>query len=125
MIKGIGIDIIETERIGKSIESKGNRFLQRVFTEKEQCFCLERKKMSIQSFAVRFAAKEAVMKALGTGWAQGVGWHDIEIITTSSGKPEILLSGKAAHIAEESGITEVHISMSHTKSYCTAFAIAE
>ena len=117
----IGTDIIECVRIAQMIEKHGEVFLQRVFTQKEIVYCSSRK-AATQHYAGRWAAKEAVLKVLGTGWAKGIQWTDVEVVNEVSGAPKIKISGKAAEIAKERGIREVMISISHCRSYATAFA---
>ncbi|MBS0267076.1 MAG: holo-ACP synthase [Planctomycetes bacterium] len=123
LIIGVGTDIIEVLRIGQMIERHGEVFLNRVFTEDEVQYCQRRKEYT-QHFAGRWAAKEAVMKTLGTGWSRGVGWRDIEVCTSRSGQPSVILRGGAREIAEQAGICEVLITISHCRSYATATAIA-
>jgi holo-[acyl-carrier protein] synthase len=123
MIVGVGTDIVEIPRIGKMIERHGEHFLQRVYTEEEIRYC-QRRKESFQHFAGRWAAKEAVMKTLGTGWTRGVGWLDIEVATKRSGQPLILIHGSAREIADHLGIGDVLISISHCRAYAMATAIA-
>jgi holo-[acyl-carrier protein] synthase len=119
MITGIGNDIIEISRIQGVIERQGQRFLDRVFTAKEQHYCLQHKE-SYRNFAGRFAAKEAIVKALGTGLKEGLTWLDIEILNDEKGKPVVLLNLKIEDLIQESSIL---ISISHCKEYATAFAI--
>ena len=121
MIHGVGTDIIEIERIKRSIERHRQHFLDRVFTEKEQEYCL-RHRESERHFAGRFAAKEAVVKALGTGFTRGIGWLDIEIENDSSGKPFVKLSSR---LQEFFGATNLSISISHCRNYAVAFAVHE
>jgi holo-[acyl-carrier protein] synthase len=123
MIVGVGTDIVEIVRIGQMIERHGEHFLQRVYTEDEIRYC-QRRKESYQHFAGRWAAKEAVMKTLGTGWTKGVGWLDIEVATRRSGQPIINIHGTARDLAGQFGIDEVLISISHCRAYATATAIA-
>ena len=122
-IIGIGTDIIECERIGRMVEKHGEHFVNRVFTEAEVRYCSERRNGD-QHFAGRWAAKEAVLKALGTGWIVGIAWQDVEIANKPSGRPVIQLHGGAAEIAKERGIQEVQISISHCQAYAVAFAVA-
>ena len=122
MIKGIGIDLVRIDRIRRAIDSN-DRFLKRVFTDKEIASG-EKKKDKYQFYGAHFATKEAVMKALGTGWRKGVRWKDIQVIHNRDGKPEIKLTGKTKEIAKRLGIDEVLVSMSHTKKYATAQALA-
>ena len=117
----IGTDIIECVRIAQMIEKHGEVFLQRVFTQKEILYCSSRK-AATQHYAGRWAAKEAVLKVLGTGWAKGIQWTDVEVVNEVSGAPIIKITGKAAEIAKERGIREVMITISHCRAYATAFA---
>jgi holo-[acyl-carrier protein] synthase len=121
MLVGLGVDIIEVPRIKKALNRWGERFLKRVFTPDERRYSL-RKAFPEQSLAARFAAKEAVMKALGTGLSGGIAWTDVEIVNTPRGKPEVRLRGK---IASRVGEKKVQISLSHTKEYAVAFAVIE
>ena len=123
MIMGLGTDIIEVSRIGMMIERHGELFLQRVFTEHEISYC-QKRKAAMQHYAGRWAAKESVMKTLGTGFSKGVGWTDIEVRSHKSGQPYIILSGGAANVAANLGIGEVLITISHCRTYATATAIA-
>jgi holo-[acyl-carrier protein] synthase len=125
VIKGIGIDIIETARISKIIENKGDSFLNKTFTSHEQEYCRNKKRGMYQSFGARFAAKEAVFKMLGTGWQKGVSWLQVEIRNDELGKPAAVLSGRAKERAEQLGISKLHLSVSHTEGYCAAFALGE
>ncbi len=118
MIKGLGIDIVEIERIQKAIDRHGIRFLNKVFTEKEQNYCLSHVHSAVR-FAVRFAAKEAVAKALGTGFS-GISFKDIEISNDARGKPFVMLSLKVATLYQS---PQIVISLSHSKEYATACAI--
>jgi len=122
-IIGIGTDIIECERIGRMLVRHRERFTNHVYTEEEVRYCSGRK-VSEQHFAGRWAAKEAVLKALGTGWITGIAWKDVEVVTQASGKPVIRLHQGAAQKASELGIAEILISISHCKSHATATAIA-
>ncbi len=121
MIRGIGIDIIEVERI-KSAVTKNSRFLQRIFTEKEIKY-FEENNYQIVSIAGNFAAKEAIVKALGTG-LRGFSWTEIEIQRDSLGKPSVVFYGQAKSIAEALGIHQMMITISHSKDYAVAQAIA-
>ena len=122
-IIGIGTDIIECERIGHMVEKHGEHFMNRVFTEDEVRYCTGRRNND-QHFAGRWAAKEAVLKALGTGWIAGITWQDVEIANEPSGRPIIRLHGGAAEIAKEREIREVQISITHCQAYAVAFAVA-
>jgi holo-[acyl-carrier protein] synthase len=119
MILGIGNDIVEIERITSLIIRYPQRFLDRVFTSYEQEYCLKKKKPALH-FAARFAAKESIVKALGTGFSQGLGWLDFEIRNDSLGKPTVLLSAFAKELL---GNPALLISISHCDQYATAFAI--
>ena len=123
MIVGLGTDIIEVVRIAQMIERHGEHFLHRVYTDDEILYC-QRRKESYQHFAGRWAAKEAVMKTLGTGWTRGVSWQDIEVCSKKSGQPVICLHGSAGELAEQMGIDEMLITISHCRAYATATAIA-
>ena len=123
-IIGIGTDIIECLRIAQMIERHGELFIRRVYTEHEIEYC-STKKASTQHYAGRWAAKEAVLKALGTGWRRGISWRDIEVRNKPGGAPTIALCGGAREVFEESGIRTMHISISHCRSHATAHAIAE
>lgn len=122
-ILGHGIDIVETTRIKRSVEEHGQRFLDRVFTPGEQRYCAANAKRYYEHLAGRFAAKEAVLKVLGTGWRGGIAWTDIEILREPSGQPRIILSGECRRIADEHGITSWHVSISHIETHATASAI--
>lgn len=119
---GAGTDIIEIERIKQAVERGGNRFLEKVFTSSERSFCDVRKDR-FSCYAARFAAKEAVLKALGTGLA-GCAFVDVEVQRPGGGRPEIKLHGAAAEIAKEKGIALILISISHNRQNAVAFAIA-
>ena len=123
MIVGLGTDIVEIERIASMIERHGDAFVHRVFTPAERAYC-GAKKHAAQHYAGRWAAKEAAMKALGTGFVPGVGWHDLEILPEPSGAPKLTLSGGAAEKAKSLGIDAILMTMSHCKAYATATAIA-
>jgi holo-[acyl-carrier protein] synthase len=123
MIAGHGIDIIETARIRQSVEEHGERFLHRVFTACEHEYCARNRKRYFEHLAGRFAAKEAVLKVLGTGWRGGIAWTDIEILCEPSGQPRVQLTGECARIARELGIVQWHVSISHIETHATASAI--
>jgi len=122
-IVGHGIDIIETTRIRRSVQEHGEHFLDRVYTPGEQQYCARSQKRYYEHLAGRFAAKEAVLKVLGTGWRGGIAWTDIEIISEASGQPKVLLTGECERIAREQGITLWHVSISHIETHATASAI--
>jgi holo-[acyl-carrier protein] synthase len=118
-----GIDMVDCDRLQQSLDQHGQRFLDRVFTPLEQDYCNRRKKSAIQSLAGRFAVKEAVLKVLGTGWTNGIAWTDIEVRNTSAGQPKVFLTGRCKEIADQLGITEIHISISHIETHAIASAI--
>jgi holo-[acyl-carrier protein] synthase len=122
-IVGHGIDIIETERIRRSVQEHGERFLDRVYTPAEQRYCARNQKRYYEHLAGRFAAKEAVLKVLGTGWRGGIAWTDVEIVAAASGQPKVRLTGECERIAHEQGITGWHVSISHIETHATASAI--
>jgi holo-[acyl-carrier protein] synthase len=124
MIVGTGIDIAEVPRIEASIARFGDRFLQRIFTEAEIRYC-ESKANQVERYAARFAAKEAAMKAIGTGWNHGVTWRDVEVCRQPGGRPNIAFHGKAAEFAAKLGAVHVALSLSHTKEYAIAQVILE
>lgn len=124
MIIGHGVDIVETARIKQMLGDHPERFLERCFTAGEQADSKSSRR-HLEHLAARFAAKEAVLKALGTGWSQGIGWTDIEIVRAESGKPSLSITGRAGEIAKELGITHWHLSMSHIASTAIASVIAE
>jgi holo-[acyl-carrier protein] synthase len=122
-ILGIGTDIIECPRIGKMIEQHGELFLRRVYTDREIRYCQARKH-AIEHFAGRWAAKEAILKALGTGWSRGIAWTDIEVRNGQTGHPRVLVCGGAKEAAMRRGIGDILISISHCRTYATAYALA-
>jgi len=122
IIVGLGTDIVEIVRIGRMVQRHGELFLTRVFTDEEIRYCQKRKEC-YQHFAGRWAAKEAVMKTLGTGWTRGVSWRDIEVTTLKSGRPVVNIHGGAKEFSEKLGIDDVLITISHCRSYATATAI--
>ncbi len=124
MICGVGVDIVAVERFRAVIERKGDKFLRRVFAEAEiryarKCACPE------ERFATRFAAKEAVLKALGTGWRRGVSFREIEVSTNKAGAPAVSLSGRALEISRALGVERLHVSLSHDSIYAVAQVVAE
>ena len=121
-VLGHGMDIVETKRIADSIERFGERFLHRVFLEGEVAYAQSMKAPHLH-LAARFAAKEAISKAFGTGIGHEMGWRDLEIIREPSGQPRVILHGKAEAFAQKRGVREVHISLSHTAEYGAASAV--
>jgi holo-[acyl-carrier protein] synthase len=124
MIVGTGIDIAEVPRIRQSIERFGDRFLRRVFTVGEIQYC-DSKANRAERYAARFAAKEAAMKALGTGWNHGVRWRDCEVVRLPGGRPSISFHGKAAEFAARLGVKNAALSLSHTAEQAIAQVILE
>ena len=122
-IYGIGIDVVEVERIASAIERHGELFLAKLFTPAERAYCAVQKRPELH-YAARFAAKEAVSKALGTGIGSQAGWLDLEITRDPSGAPKLRLQGDAALFSQSKGITEVQISLTHAREYAAANAIA-
>lgn len=122
-ILGHGIDIVETQRIRNMLDEHGRRFLDRVFTQAEQEYCARNHKRYIERLSGRFAAKEAVLKVLGTGWRGGIAWTDIDIRSEPSGQPRVVLSGECLRIAGRLGIEHWHVSISHIETHATASAI--
>jgi holo-[acyl-carrier protein] synthase len=127
VIFGTGIDLIEVDRVRLALERPltGARFKARVFTEGEVAYCESRGRARFQSYAARFAAKEATMKALGTGWNRNVGWRDIEVMRSRGRPPTIKLWGKAAQFAGSRHVTGFHLSISHSAVHAIAHVIAE
>jgi holo-[acyl-carrier protein] synthase len=122
-ILGIGTDITECLRIAQMIERHGELFITRVYTQHEIQYCQSRKQ-STQHFAGRWAAKEAVLKAVGTGWRRGISWRDVEILNQLGGKPVVALHGGLRDVADELGIGQILVSISHCRSHATAYALA-
>jgi holo-[acyl-carrier protein] synthase len=124
MIVGTGIDIAEVPRIAAAIERFGERFLRRIFTENEIRYC-DSKANRIERYAARFAAKEAALKAIGTGWKGGVSWTEVEVRREPGGRPTISFSGKAAEYAARLGVKRAALSLSHTEEQAIATVILE
>lgn len=123
MIKGTGVDIIEISRIKTAIE-KDNKFIKKIFSEKEIEYC-ESKVKKAQHYAARFASKEAFFKAIGTGWRKGMSWTDISIENNELGKPDIKLTGETLKYFNKSGYKSITLSISHSKEYAVGFVIVE
>jgi holo-[acyl-carrier protein] synthase len=124
MIVGMGIDVAEVSRIREVIESQRDRFLHRVYTENEIAYC-EQFRNKYERYAGRFAAKEAAMKALGTGWSRGVRWVDVEVVRQRGGRPTISLQGEARKIADALGVKNIALSITHTADQAIAQVIFE
>ena len=124
MIIGIGTDLVEVGRIHRSITRWGEHFLNRIYTERERAYASS-KANAAQRFAARFAAKEAGMKAIGTGWNFGVSWKDFEVVNQASGRPTVRLSGAAQQIADHLGVEHISVSLTHTATMAFAVVILE
>jgi holo-[acyl-carrier protein] synthase len=124
VIISIGIDIIEVRRIREVIE-RTPRFLERVYTSAERSYCESRGAVAAQHYAARFAAKEAALKALQTGWSGGIAWQDVEITARESGAPLLLLHGIVRQLFDQSGATAAHLSISHTTEHAIAQVVLE
>lgn len=124
MIVGTGVDIVEVPRVKAAMERFGERFVNRIFTADEIRYCRS-KNNAVERFAARFAAKEAALKAIGTGWRRGVTWHDVEVRREPSGKPTLAFSGKGADFAASLGVKRASLSLSHTTEHAIAQVILE
>ncbi len=124
MIVGTGIDIVEVLRVAQAIERFGDRFLQRIFTPDEIRYC-QSKRNAAERFAARFAAKEAALKAIGTGWKNGISWTEVEVAREPGGRPSIRFKGKAAGFAARLGMKRASLSLSHTAQLAIAKVILE
>lgn len=124
MIVSIGIDIVEVYRIRETLE-RTPRFTERVYTEKERAYCEAKGAASAQSFAARFAAKEAFLKALKTGWRGKITWQDMEILNDEQGVPHLEIKGEARKLLENLGANKIHLSISHTTDHAVAQVILE
>ena len=124
MILGTGVDLAEVPRIRAAIEKFGRRFIERIFTDREIAY-VERKANKYERYAGRFAAKEAAMKAIGTGWSRGVRWRDLEVANMPTGKPTLMFYGQAADIANRMGVKSVSLSLTHTAQLGMAHVILE
>ncbi len=122
-VLGIGTDIIECDRIARMLNRHGDLFVRRVFTPNEIDYCSGRK-MAYQHYAGRWAAKEAVLKTLGTGWSRGIHWTDVEMLHQVEGQPLIVLYDQALEVSRQLGIVQILISISHTRAHAVAFATA-
>ncbi|MGA2265025.1 MAG: holo-ACP synthase [Phycisphaerae bacterium] len=117
-----GVDMVECARLAQMIERHGRKFLNRVFTPAELDYCLD-KKRAVEHLAGRFAAKEAVLKVLGTGWRNGITWTDIEVRNHPSGQPQVKLTGRCRQIADDLGLASILVSISHIGTHAIASAI--
>lgn len=124
MIVGLGTDLAEIDRVEGSIARFGARFLERIYTAGERAYC-ERKKSSAESYAARFAAKEAGAKALGTGISHGVSWQEFEVVRAASGKPGLVLHGRAAELAAKLGVVRISLSLTHSRAMAMAVVVLE
>src|SRR5277367_1477372 len=124
MILGLGVDIAEVARMQAAIERRGERLLRRLFTERERAYC-QRFRNKYERYAGRFAAKEAAMKALGTGWRRGVRWVDLEVVRELSGRPTLSIKGEARKIAQRLGVKHIAMSITHTETQAFAQVIFE
>ena len=124
MVVGIGTDLAEISRVARSIERFGERFLQRVYTPGEIAYCQSKKNFA-ESYAARFAAKEAGAKALGTGISHGVSWQEFEVLRARSGKPSMVLHGRARELADRLGVTGIALSITHSRDTAMAVVLLE
>ena len=122
-IFGIGIDVIEIERVEQAIEAFGDRFLARIFTADERDYCLKQNRPAVH-FAARWSAKEATSKALGTGIGELLSWGDMEVVRRESGEPEMVLIGDGLDFCDQHGVEQIKISLTHAKNYAAANAVA-
>ena len=122
MIVAVGVDAVDIQRVQRLLKNDG--FVERIYTESERAYCLERAQPA-ESFAARFAAKEAVMKCLGTGWSRGVGFRQVEVQRQANGELSVALTGRALEVSQEREIGRIHLSLSHTAEQAVAFAVAE
>jgi holo-[acyl-carrier protein] synthase len=122
-IIGIGTDIVECLRIAQMIERHGEQFINRIYTDREIEYCRARR-LATQHFAGRWAAKEAIMKALGTGWIRGINWRDIEVGNDAGGRPVVSMRGGVRDVVESLEISEMLVSISHCRSHAVAYAVA-
>lgn len=123
-IRGIGVDLVEIGRMRHFVERQGERGLRRLFTEEEIRYC-KRRANPYPSLAARFAAKEAALKALGTGWTRGLGFRQVEVVRRPRSAPTLVLTGRAAERARELGVTRTHLSLSHTSQHAIAQVVLE
>ena len=124
MIRGLGIDLIEIRRLERALAAHGERLERRIFTDRERADCNSRRDR-VQALAARFAAKEACLKALGTGWSQGLTFRSVEVVRTESGRPELRLHGAASERARREGITSLSVSLTHRPGVAGAVVVLE
>jgi holo-[acyl-carrier protein] synthase len=124
MIVGTGLDVARVDRIQAAATRFGKRFLERVFTPREMAYA-DSKANRFERYAARFAAKEAGMKAIGTGWRRGVRWHDFEVVNLKTGRPTLQLHGRARSVADELGVANIWLSLTHTEEFAMAQVILE
>ncbi len=124
MVIGIGVDMVDVDRVKTIMARRGDRFAQRAFTEAESAYC-SRCQCPERRYAARFAAKEAVMKALGRGWFQGMPFREIEVTRDPTGRPGVRLSGQTADLAARLGVSSIHLSISHEQRSAVAFVVIE
>ena len=125
MVIGTGIDVVEIERVARSIERYGSRFLERVYTAAEIAYCQRKRRNAAESFAARFAAKEAGAKALGTGISRGVSWLEIEVRRQQGERPTLHWSGRAAERAKAMGVVRTELSLTHSREMAMALVVVE
>jgi holo-[acyl-carrier protein] synthase len=123
MIRGVGTDIVAVGRIERA-SRRCPELLERLFTATERAYC-EKQHRCFESYAARFAAKEALLKALGTGGRDGISWQDMEVVRDGRGRPELVLGGQALEAARRRGVNAVHLSLSHSREYATAVVVLE
>jgi holo-[acyl-carrier protein] synthase len=124
MIRGIGTDLVEVDRVQRAAGRRGRAFLERVFTPGEIEYC-ETQHHPFESYAARFAAKEAFLKALGTGQRDGISWKDMDVTRDGRGRPALVLNGRALELAERHGVGKIFVSLSHSRSHATAMVVLE
>ena len=126
MIYGIGVDLVKVDRLARVMDRYGERFLKRVFTDREIAYCLTRPRQGVYQFAQRFAAKEAFSKALGVGLRQGgIRWREVEVLPDPRGKPEIQVTGRAAELCREMGVRGLHLSLTDEDNLAVAMVVLE
>jgi holo-[acyl-carrier protein] synthase len=126
MICGIGVDLVRVDRLARALTRHGERFLRRVFTDREIAYCQGRARQGVYQFAQRFAAKEAFSKALGVGLREGgIRWREVEVLPDPRGKPEIQVTGRAAQLCEELGVKGMHLSLTDEDNLAVAMVVLE